>query len=61
MIRLHPVFRALGLAWTLAAAGLAGPVPAAPSLLAPGPQPALLTRPGDPASWASFEECLELV
>jgi len=57
MIRLHPIIRALALAWSLAAA--AGPAPAPPSLLALRRPPALLTRPGDPVSWASFEECLE--
>ena len=62
MNRLQPVFRALGLAWFLALAGLAGPAPAGPSLLALQQRPpALLTRAGDPASWTSFEECLELV
>jgi hypothetical protein len=40
---------------------LALPAPPARSLRAVTRPPALLTRPGDPLTWASFEQCLEVM
>jgi len=56
MIQLARAFRALGLVLALA-----GPAPALPTSWPKPPdlaEPALATRFGDPATWATFAECL---